>query len=268
MPSVARAAGHGRWPPRDTADLHLDGRESPPPARSARPGDFRVGKDHRRNRPRIKHRRLAMDRLNGHLALVAGPMGEHRLSTDIADRIDAGSLVRCYRRRPQTPCHQRSRRCFPAQAVRVGTSPDRHQHPGEGLSRRPLRAFEVTSIPVPTIFQPDHLRAEHDALRKAPPAACANGLTRSRSAPGRSPSVSSTTETRAQFGIHRPHLQSRCSRHRSPAVIPGRQPSSSAAVESITRGLPISKCRNPGRPGPTGQNTVIERECLTASISQ
>ena len=53
--------------------------------RQSGPGDFGIGEDDGRNGPRLEGRRLAGQDLDGHLALVARLVGQHRLAGRVAD---------------------------------------------------------------------------------------------------------------------------------------------------------------------------------------
>ena len=97
-PSVRPMACADRWRPRGIGRLR-----SPRPCRlasvsvSTGPGDFRIGEHDGGNRPRLERRRLAGQGLDGHLALVAGLVGEHRFARYVADGQDvriAGAALR------------------------------------------------------------------------------------------------------------------------------------------------------------------------------
>src|SRR6266849_2428938 len=58
--------------------------------RQSSPRDFRIGEHDRGNRVRFEGNLVAGDGFNGSASLMHRPVGQHRLTGDVADRIDRG----------------------------------------------------------------------------------------------------------------------------------------------------------------------------------
>ena len=121
---------------RDVALLGVD-------LRQPRPGDFRIGKDHRRDGARVPLGRFAEDDFHGHAGLGSRLVRQSRFFAHVAD----GEDVRHVRTALFVDRDVATIRCghagfIEAEVGRVGATADRNEHAVEGHRRGHVFAFE------------------------------------------------------------------------------------------------------------------------------
>ncbi len=164
----------------------------------AAPGDLGIGEDDGRDRLRLEHGLVAGDRLDGHARLVRRLVRQHRLARHVADREDRRArrcgaarsvsmkpLASTFTLRRLEAWDLRVRAAGRRRRARGRTpAPSRRRRPRRSRGcRSPCSSATFTTLVLSMMFE------------NSPSAASRARPTRSRSAPGSSPAVISTTVT-------------------------------------------------------------------------